>query len=88
MRWQRRRETVTTNVVLIEVTGAGIDEAALRQRIMSMPGVRWAAPNVGYTGDVKELDPNDPDVMQCPVTGQLQRRSASSCSTHGTGTQL
>ncbi|QDV04833.1 Thermophilic serine proteinase precursor [Planctomycetes bacterium Poly30] len=60
MRWQRRGESVHSNVVLLEFSGAGIDEVALRQQIASMPGVRWAAPNVGYTGEVKELDPNDP----------------------------
>ncbi|MEM8710142.1 MAG: S8 family serine peptidase [Planctomycetota bacterium] len=60
MRWQRRGETAFTNVVVLKVSGSGLDEAALRSRIASMPGVRWAAPNVGYTGEVKELDPNDP----------------------------
>lgn len=59
MRWQRRGETVFSNVTVLEVSGSGIDEAALRQQISSMPGVRWAVPNVGYFGDVKELVPND-----------------------------
>ncbi|MFT5733086.1 MAG: subtilisin family serine protease [Planctomycetota bacterium] len=59
MRWQRRGETAYTNVTLLEVSGSALDEVALRQQISSMPGVQWAAPNVGYTGDVKELVPND-----------------------------
>ena len=37
---------------------------------------------------IEELDPNDPDVMVCPVTGQMQRKSDASGSTHGTGTNL
>ncbi len=59
MRWQQRGETVFSNVTVLEVSGSGIDEAALRRQISSMPGVRWAVPNVGYVGDVKELVPND-----------------------------
>jgi subtilisin family serine protease len=59
MRWQRRGETVFSNVTVLEVSGSGVDEAALRQQISSMPGVRWAVPNVGYVGEVKELVPND-----------------------------
>lgn len=32
----------------------------------------------------EELDPNDPDVLVCPVTGQMQRKSdAMGDSTHG-----
>ena len=34
-------------------------------------------------GDVQELDPNDPNVMQCPVTGALQLKSDADGSTHG-----
>ncbi|QDV08893.1 hypothetical protein Poly30_44480 [Planctomycetes bacterium Poly30] len=37
---------------------------------------------------VEELDPNDPDVMQCPVTGALQRRSDTDGSTHGDGVDM
>lgn len=59
MRWQRRGEAVFSNVTVLEVSGSGVDEAALRQEISSMPGVRWAVPNVGYVGEVKELVPND-----------------------------
>ena len=59
MRWQRRGESVHTNVIVLEYSAAGVDELALRQQISAQPGVRWAAPNVGYVGDVKELVPND-----------------------------
>lgn len=59
MSWQRRGESVFTNVTVLEFAPGGVDEAALREQLRTMPGVRWAVPNVGYTGDVKELVPND-----------------------------
>ena len=37
---------------------------------------------------VDELDPNDPDVMQCPVTGALKRKSDAGGSTHGGGADM
>lgn len=36
----------------------------------------------------EELDPNDPDVMVCPVTGQMQRKSDAGGATHGDGVDL
>jgi len=32
--------------------------------------------------ETQELDPNDPNVEQCPVTGALQLKSASGKSSH------
>lgn len=60
MSWQRRGETLYTNLVVLDFSPAGLDTTRLRQQLSALPGVQWAAPNVGYTGEVKELDPNDP----------------------------
>ena len=60
LQWQRRGETVITNVVLIDYSPPGLDHLVVREHLVGVPGFRWAAPNVGLTGDVKELIPNDP----------------------------
>jgi len=39
--------------------------------------------NVQVEADAQELDPNDPNVEQCPVTGALQLKSDADGSTHG-----
>lgn len=58
--WQRRGEVLFTNVFVIEFSPAGVDVEALRAGLSRIEGVNWVAPNVGFTGDVQDLVPNDP----------------------------
>jgi len=58
--WVRRGETLFTNIVLVEYSPESFDLAALRQQVLGDPSVEWAAPNVGLTGEFRELEPNDP----------------------------
>jgi len=60
LQWQRRGETELTNVVLIEYSPPGLDSSILQQRLATIEGVRWAAPNARFTGDPRELVPDDP----------------------------
>ncbi|MEM9379895.1 MAG: S8 family serine peptidase [Planctomycetota bacterium] len=60
LQWQRRGEEVFTNVVLLDFTPASLDLDVLRAGLRNVPSMRWTSPNVGLTGDVQELVPNDP----------------------------
>ncbi|MEM1452137.1 MAG: S8 family serine peptidase [Planctomycetota bacterium] len=60
LQWQRRGEDVFTNVVLLDFSPASLDLGVLRAGLENAPRMRWTAPNVGLTGDVQELVPNDP----------------------------
>ena len=60
MCWQRRGETLYTNLALLEFNPANVDTSRLLRELNALPGVAWAVRNVGYTGEVKELEPSDP----------------------------
>ncbi|MFT4538142.1 MAG: subtilisin family serine protease [Planctomycetota bacterium] len=60
LQWQRRGELRTTNVVLIDYTPLTMQSSTLLPLLRGISGFQWATPNFGFTDDVRELIPNDP----------------------------
>lgn len=60
LQWNRRGAEELTTVVLVDVSPANKDLAPLMAQLRLVDGVQWVQPSVGYTGDPRELDPNDP----------------------------
>ncbi len=60
LQWQKRNESVITNVVLLKYSPASMPISALQAWLKDAEGVAWAAPNVGMTEDPREHTPNDP----------------------------
>lgn len=58
-RWQQPGHRHFTNIIALHLP-AGTPSAAVISQLESRPEVEWAAPNYSYTGNVKELVPNDP----------------------------
>jgi subtilisin family serine protease len=59
LQWKRPRDEKFTHVIVIEYP-ADVAGAPLIAKLNSFAGVRWSAPNYRYTGDARELVPNDP----------------------------
>ena len=60
LQWQRRNQDRFTNIVMVEFEPASVSWTTLREKLVDDPEIAWAAPNVGYLGDPRELTPNDP----------------------------
>ncbi len=59
MRWRQPGNAHITNVVVLDI-GNAIPTDALIAHLQAMPGVDWASASYEYTGDVKDVIPNDP----------------------------
>jgi subtilisin family serine protease len=59
LRWQRPRQAHVTNIVLVRFPGH-IESGPLLAHLEGQDGIEWCAPNYLYTGEVRELEPNDP----------------------------
>jgi len=60
LQWRRRGAEEFTTVVIIEFAPAALDTTPLRAALAKRAEIDWAAPDVGFLGDPRELVPNDP----------------------------